>query len=137
MQTCGKKKNKNDYYEAYPHLLFFAFAHRVVNGGGRIHREYALGSDSCDVMIEKPYGNGKTQYEIIEIKRRRQRKDMTLDNLMTNQWLPQLAKYLHCKGLEKGYMFVFDLSTNEQMKHETRNVEFEGKEYTVQVYYMK
>ena len=31
------------YQEAGPHLLLMAFLQRVINGGGKIHREYALG----------------------------------------------------------------------------------------------
>ena len=34
---------KADYTEAFPHLLLMAFLQRVVNGGGRIEREYAAG----------------------------------------------------------------------------------------------
>ncbi len=33
---------KIDYKEAGPHLLLMAFLQRIVNGGGKIHREYAL-----------------------------------------------------------------------------------------------
>ena len=32
-----------EYKEAGPHLLMQAFLQRIVNGGGRIGREYALG----------------------------------------------------------------------------------------------
>ncbi|MBI5544716.1 MAG: hypothetical protein HY901_12565 [Deltaproteobacteria bacterium] len=32
------------YREAGPHLLLMAFLLRVVNGGGRIEREYGLGA---------------------------------------------------------------------------------------------
>jgi hypothetical protein len=44
-----------DYKEAGVHLLLFAFLQRIVNGGGRLHREYALGKKECDIIIEKPY----------------------------------------------------------------------------------
>jgi len=132
-----KERNKNDYHEAWPHLLFFAFVQRIVNGGGKVYREYALGTDSCDVMMEIPYENGKIQSEIVELKRRRKYKDMKLVNLMEKQWLPQLAKYLHVKGLEKGYMFVFDLSMEENQMKQEHHVEFRGKQFTVFVYYFK
>ncbi|MFZ4617708.1 MAG: ATP-binding protein, partial [Rectinemataceae bacterium] len=36
-------EEKSDYTEAFPHLLLMAFLQRVVNGGGRIDREYAAG----------------------------------------------------------------------------------------------
>ncbi len=34
------------YHEIAPHLVLMAFLHRVVNGGGTLEREYAIGSDS-------------------------------------------------------------------------------------------
>ncbi len=36
------------YKESGPHLMLMAFLQRVVNGGGRIDREYALGRDALD-----------------------------------------------------------------------------------------
>ncbi len=35
------------YHEIAPHLVLMAFLHRVVNGGGTLEREYAIGRDSC------------------------------------------------------------------------------------------
>ena len=35
---------KSPYSEAAAHLVLLAFLHRVVNGGGRIEREYAAGT---------------------------------------------------------------------------------------------
>ena len=39
------------YKEAGPQLLLQAFLQRIVNGGGRIEREYALGSRRTDLLI--------------------------------------------------------------------------------------
>ena len=36
------------YHEVAPHLVLMAFLHRVVNGGGTIEREYAIGSGRMD-----------------------------------------------------------------------------------------
>ncbi len=44
------------YKEAGPQLLLQAFLQRVVNGGGRIEREYALGSRRTDLLIVWPPG---------------------------------------------------------------------------------
>ncbi|MFT5164603.1 MAG: hypothetical protein ACI9FJ_003210, partial [Alteromonadaceae bacterium] len=41
-----------DYKEAGPQLLMQAFLQRVINGGGRINREYALGRRRTDLIIE-------------------------------------------------------------------------------------
>ena len=40
------------YREAGPHLLLMAFLQRVVNGGGRIEREYGLGRGRLDLIVE-------------------------------------------------------------------------------------
>ena len=39
------------YHEAGPQLLLQAHLQRVVNGGGRIEREYALGRGRTDLLI--------------------------------------------------------------------------------------
>jgi hypothetical protein len=54
------------YKESGPHLMLMAFLQRVVNGGGRIDREYALGKGALDLLI-----TWKTQRIAIEVKLRR------------------------------------------------------------------
>jgi hypothetical protein len=56
-------EEKADYTEAFPHLLLMAFLQRVVNGGGRIEREYAAGRGRMDLAVL--YGGA---WSIIEIK---------------------------------------------------------------------
>jgi hypothetical protein len=56
-------EEKADYTEAFPHLLLMAFLQRVVNGGGRIEREYAAGRGRVDLAVH--YGG---QWSVIEIK---------------------------------------------------------------------
>jgi hypothetical protein len=56
-------EEKADYTEAFPHLLLMAFLQRVVNGGGRIEREYAAGRGRMDIAIW--FGGA---WSIIEIK---------------------------------------------------------------------
>ncbi len=48
------KNLRIEYKEAGPHLLLQAFLQRIINGGGRIHREYALGRKRTDLFIEWP-----------------------------------------------------------------------------------
>ena len=43
-----------DYQEAGPQLLLQAFLQRIVNGGGRIEREYGLGRGRTDLLIIWP-----------------------------------------------------------------------------------
>jgi hypothetical protein len=56
-------EQKSDYTEAFPHLLLMAFLQRVLNGGGRIDREYAAGRGRMDLYVE--YNN---YAYIIELK---------------------------------------------------------------------
>ena len=54
------------YRESGPHLMLMAFLQRVVNGGGRIDREYALGKGALDLLV-----TWKTQRIAVEVKLRR------------------------------------------------------------------
>jgi AAA-like domain len=39
------------YPEIAPHLVLMAFLHRVINGGGTLEREYAIGRDRMDLCL--------------------------------------------------------------------------------------
>ena len=47
-----------DYREAGPQLLLQTYLQRVVNGGGRIEREYGLGRGRTDLLVLWPAGGG-------------------------------------------------------------------------------
>ena len=47
------------YREAGPQLLLQAFLHRVVNGGGRVEREYGLGRMRVDLLVVWPVRGGR------------------------------------------------------------------------------
>ena len=40
----------DDYREAAPQLILQAYLQRIVNGGGRIEREYGLGRGRTDLL---------------------------------------------------------------------------------------
>jgi len=44
-------ESRADYTEAFPHLLLMAFLQRIVNGGGRVEREYAAGRGRMDLAV--------------------------------------------------------------------------------------
>jgi len=44
------------YHEVAPQLVLMAYLHRVVNGGGTVHREYAIGRGRVDLLVT--YGRG-------------------------------------------------------------------------------
>jgi hypothetical protein len=61
------------YHEAGPQLLLQAFLQRIVNGGGRINREYGLGLKRTDLLLEWPIDpeqgyHGPMQRVVIECK---------------------------------------------------------------------
>ena len=97
------------YKEAGPQLLMQAFLQRIVNGGGRISREYALGRKRTDLFLEWPIDqaqgfNGPVQRVVIELKLWRKGE---LDTLLPKS-LEQTADYADHVGAEEAYLIVFD-----------------------------
>ena len=93
-ENSGADREVYGYREATPHLVMNAFLQRVVNGGGHIAREMALGSDRLDLCVEY---NGHRY--AVELKMKRQ---------FSKDSYAQLAGYLDVLGLAEGWMAVFD-----------------------------
>ena len=118
------KRYKNDIYEyeeAAPHLVLQAFLQRVINGGGQIIREMALGKRRADLCVI--YDGHKYP---IELK--------ILQNAKTySEGLTQLSDYMDKVGSNVGWLVIFDRDTEKNwdekiyMKKETVN----EKEITV------
>jgi len=115
------KKNYYEYDEAAPHLVMQAFLQRVINGGGEIIREMALGKKRADLCIV--YDGYKYP---IELKIFRGEKSIT-------DGLGQLSGYMDKVGEKSGWLVLFDRNTEKPwdekiyMKKET----LDGKEITV------
>ncbi|WP_019502497.1 AAA family ATPase [Pseudanabaena sp. PCC 6802] len=90
--------NSAAYHEIAPHLVLMAFLHRVVNGGGTLEREYAIGSDRMDLCLR--YGDVTLG---LELKVWRDRRP---DPLAAG--LEQLDSYLGRLGLTSGWLVIFD-----------------------------
>lgn len=86
------------YPEIAPHIVLMAFLHRVVNGGGTIEREYAIGSGRMDICLH--YGK---VILAMELKVWREGKRDPLD-----EGLQQLDKYLSGLNLDTGWLVIFD-----------------------------
>ena len=86
------------YPEIAPHLVLMAFLHRVVNGGGSLEREYAIGSGRMDICLR--YGDVVLG---MELKVWKQGKPDPL-----TQGLIQLDKYLSGLNLDTGWLVIFD-----------------------------
>ena len=98
-----------DYKEVVPQLLLQAFLQRVVNGNGRIEREYALGRGRTDLLVLWPRGTGPSPTEtgkhVIECMVIRKGRGL---NSTIKEGLRQTAGYMDRSGAESGHLLVFD-----------------------------
>jgi hypothetical protein len=86
------------YPEIAPHLVLMAFLHRVVNGGGTLEREYAIGRDRMDLCLR--YGLVTLG---IELKVWRTGRGDPL-----SKGLEQLESYLGRLQQSQGWLVIFD-----------------------------
>jgi hypothetical protein len=114
-----------DYKEAGPQLLLQAFLQRIVNGGGRVEREYGLGRGRTDLLVIWPVWNESanrrisestndavrnTQYAIrltqrivIELKVLHKSLDATLAQGLAQTWA-----YADRCGAAEAHLVIFD-----------------------------
>ena len=93
-----------DYHEAGPQLLLQAFLQRIINGGGRIEREYGLGRGRTDLLVLWRHPGG-VQKIVMELKILRK----TLERTRT-EGLEQTWQYLDRVGEGAGHLVIFDRS---------------------------
>jgi hypothetical protein len=91
-----------EYKEAGPQLLLQAFLQRIVNGGGRIEREYGLGRGRTDLLIIWPHPGG-VQKAVVELKVLHKGLESTMA-----KGLEQTVEYLERCGAEEGHLVIFD-----------------------------
>jgi len=84
------------YQEAAPHLSFMAYLQRIVNSGGRVHRELAVGTGRADLVVD--FGGRR---DVIELKLARAHKAL-------ERGLEQVSRYAQRLGREVGYLVIFD-----------------------------
>lgn len=97
-----------DYKEAGPQLLLQAFLQRVVNGGGRIEREYGLGRGRTDLLLIWPYQDvttpgEQTQKVVLELKVRHRTLQQTIAEGLAQTW-----EYMDRGDAQEGHLVVFD-----------------------------
>ena len=100
-----------DYAEAGPQLILQAFLQRIVNGGGRIEREYGLGRGRTDLLILWPGGAGAGPESgaarfVIECKVLHGGLEQTV-----RRGLEQTAGYMERCAARHGHLVVFDRRT--------------------------
>lgn len=97
------------YSEAAAQLVFMAFLHKVVNGGGSIERELAVGRGRVDLCIRWPYeeeGRRKVESFAIELKVWRDQAPNPVE-----AGVEQLAGYLERLSQQAGTLLIFDART--------------------------
>jgi hypothetical protein len=101
--------------------MLMAFLQRVVNGGGRVEREYGLGRGALDLMIF-----WKGARHAIEVKLRR-------DTETELEALEQVGRYLDRAGLDEGWLLMFDLRKEIAWADKlfVREVEYGGKKICI------
>ncbi len=91
-----------DYREAGPQLLMQAFLQRIVNGGGRVEREYGLGRRRTDLLVIWPTPAG-VQRVVIELKVLAKSLEQTIADGLAQTW-----GYMDASGAEAGHLVIFD-----------------------------
>ncbi|MEP7339544.1 MAG: AAA-like domain-containing protein [Acidobacteriota bacterium] len=89
------------YHEIAPHLVLMAFLDRVVNGGGSLEREYAIGTRRMDVCVR--YGQTTLGMEL-KVWRDGERDPLA-------EGLEQIDHYLSGLQLDTGWLVIFDQRT--------------------------
>ena len=116
------------YKEAGPQLLMQAFLQRILNRGGRIHREYGLGRKRTDLLLVWPCGEGKAQEVVIELKIRRGDTEKVIGKGLSQTW-----QYMDRCGTDHGHLIIFDRrkSITPEKKIFRREETYQGHRITV------
>jgi len=114
------------YKEAGPQLLLQAFLQRIINSGGRVHREYGLGAKRTDVMLIWFYDD-KVQKVVIELKILYNSLKKTVDEGLKQTW-----EYMDKCGTKDGHLVIFDRTEKSWEEKIFRKTEtFNGSEIIV------
>ncbi len=92
------------FKESAHHLLLMAFLQRLVNAGGEIVREMAVGNGRIDLLVKF-----RGQRTAMELKINRGPKSI-------EKAKKQLDRYLDRLGLDRGYLVLFDRSKSDWEK---------------------
>ena len=106
-----------EYPEAGPQLILQAYLHRVVNGGGRIEREYGLGRGRTDLLVLWPREAGQPsdlwERFVVECKVLRDSDRRSLA-WTVEQGVEQTLDYMARCGAEEGHLVVIDRRRGER-----------------------
>ena len=124
---------KFDYKEAGPQLLIQAFLQRIINGGGRINREYGLGRKRTDLSIEWPIDPdqgyfGEVQRVIIELKILHNSLDTTIE-----KGVEQSVEYADSYNAAEVHLIIFNRNPEIRWDDEiwSRQISYQQREVGV------
>jgi len=115
------KENYYQYDEAAPHLVIQAFLQRVINGGGHISREMALGTYRVDICVE--WEKQKYPIELKIYKGVKTIKDS----------IEQILTYMDKIGSKEGWVVIFDRTPKKSWSKKlyVKEVKQSGKKITI------
>ncbi|MEW6221526.1 MAG: AAA family ATPase [Thermodesulfobacteriota bacterium] len=115
------------YREAGPQLLMQAFLQRIVNGGGRIDREYGLGRMRTDLLLAWPHPVG-VQKVVIELKVLHKGLAATVQAGLAQTW-----EYADRCGAGEAHLVIFDRTPDKPWEEKCfrREEECRGRRITV------
>ena len=100
-----------DYREAGPQLILQAYLQRIVNGGGRIEREYGLGRGATDLLVLWPHREGLPsdlwRRFVVECKVLRDSDHRGLEGTI-ERGVEQTLGYMDKCASGEGHLVVFD-----------------------------
>jgi hypothetical protein len=112
-----------EYKEAGHQLLLMAFLQRVINGGGAIEREMAVGRGRTDLVV-----SFQGEEFVLELKLKRYADTR-------EEGLAQLSRYLDALGGAHGYLILFELKPSTEVSWEQRiaweTIDVDGKVITL------
>ena len=116
----------SEYPEAGPQLILQAYLHRVVNGGGRIKREYGLGRGRTDLLVLWPREAGQPsdlwERFVVECKVLRDSDRKSLAGTV-ERGVEQTLGYMAKCGAEEGHLVVIDRRTGTEERGRGGGVE--------------
>ena len=108
-----------DYPEAGPQLILQAYLQRVVNGGGRIEREYGLGRGRTDLLVLWPREAGQPsdlwERFVVECKVLRDSDRKSLARTIENGIEQTLGYMAKCQA-EEGHLVLIDRRSEERRR---------------------
>ena len=125
----------NEYGEAASQLILQAYLQRIVNGGGRIEREYGLGRGRTDLLVLWP-GEAGQPYDlwrrfVIECKVLRASDRRSMEATI-ERGMEQTLGYMEKCNAEEGHLVVFDRRKEPSARERLgEDLERDGRRVTV------